>query len=201
MIGLTLASQSSARKKILRDAGIEFQAIASNVDEQAEKTRLLAAGATPADIAEALARAKALDIAAHTPGWVIGADQTLEFQGVTYDKVESLAAARERLAMLSGHMHLLQTATAVARDGQIVWRNLTTCRLTMRRFSDAYLDSYLDRNMPGILSSVGWLNEVFGLCRSIQAAWRTNEAGTATPILLEIIRVSLPKPISRSRLY
>ncbi len=155
MIGLTLASQSSARKKILRDAGIEFQAIASNVDEQAEKTRLLAAGATPADIAEALARAKALDIAAHTPGWVIGADQTLEFQGVTYDKVESLAAARERLAMLSGHMHLLQTATAVARDGQIVWRNLTTCRLTMRRFSDAYLDSYLDRNMPGILSSVG----------------------------------------------
>lgn len=155
MIGLTLASQSSARKKILRDAGIEFQAIASNVDEQAEKTRLLAAGTTPADIAEALARAKALDIAAHTPGWVIGADQTLEFQGVTYDKVESLAAARERLAMLSGHMHLLQTATAVARDGQIVWRNLTTCRLTMRRFSDAYLDSYLDRNMPGILSSVG----------------------------------------------
>ncbi len=155
MIGLTLASQSSARKKILRDAGIEFQAIASNVDEQAEKTRLLAAGATPADIAEALARAKALDIAAHTPGWVIGADQTLEFQGVTYDKVESLAAARERLAMLSGHMHLLQTATAVARDGQIVWRNLTTCRLTMRRFSDAYLDSYLDRNMPGILSTVG----------------------------------------------
>jgi septum formation protein len=155
LISLTLASQSLARKKILRDAGIEFQAIASNVDEQSEKTRLLTVGATPADIAQALARSKALDVAAHTPGWVIGADQTLEFNGVAYDKVTSRAEARERLAMLSGHVHLLQTATAVARDGEIVWRNLTTCRLTMRQFSDAYLDSYLDRNMPGILSSVG----------------------------------------------
>ncbi len=140
---------------MLQDAGIAFQAIASNVDEQSEKTRLLATGVTPADIAEALARAKALDVATHTPGWVIGADQTLEFQGVTYDKVANLTDARERLTMLSGHVHLLQTATAVARDGEIVWQKLVTCRLTMRQVSDAYLDAYLDRNMPGILSSVG----------------------------------------------
>lgn len=155
MNNITLASQSSARRKMLQDAGIAFQAIASNVDEQSEKTRLLATGVTPADIAEALARAKALDVATHTPGWVIGADQTLEFQGVTYDKVANLTDARERLTMLSGHVHLLQTATAVARDGEIVWQKLVTCRLTMRQVSDAYLDAYLDRNMPGILSSVG----------------------------------------------
>ena len=155
MNNITLASQSLARKKILQDAGIVFRAIASIVDEQSEKTHLLADGATPADIAEALARAKALDVAAHTPGWVIGADQTLEFEGVTYDKVANLAEARERLAMLSGHVHLLQTATAVAREGEIVWQKLVTCRLTMRQVSDAYLDAYLDRNMPGILSSVG----------------------------------------------
>ena len=155
MNSITLASQSYARRKILQDAGIVFQAIASNVDEQSEKTRLLAAGATPADIAVALARAKALDVSAHTPRWVIGADQTLEFAGATYDKVTSLTEARERLAMLSGQVHRLQTATAVARDGEIVWQKLATCRLTMRPISDAYLDSYLDRNMPGILSSVG----------------------------------------------
>jgi septum formation protein len=152
---IILASQSSARKKILQDAGVDFKTIASKVDEQSEKTRLLATGATPAEIAEALARAKALDVAAHTSGWVIGADQTLEFEGITYDKVTNLAEARERLAMLNGRVHLLQTATAVARDGQIVWQKLATCRLMMRRISDAYLDSYLDRNMPGILSSVG----------------------------------------------
>jgi septum formation protein len=152
---VVLASQSVTRKALLRGAGVGFVALSPGVDEEAVKRELLTAAATPRDIAGVLAERKALRISAGRPEYVIGADQTLEFEGGLYDKVETLEQARERLVLLRGRTHRLEAAVVVARQGAVIWRETATAALTMRGFSDAFLDEYLVREGEAILSSVG----------------------------------------------
>lgn len=155
MTAITLASASRSRAAVLGAACVPFVAKPSGVDEELLKTELLAGGASPAEIAERLAAEKAVAISRLDEGIVIGADQTLELDGVLYDKTHDLAATRRRLEMLRGRTHELHAAVALAESGQIVWRCLRTARLTMRRFSDAYLEGYLARHGEAVASSVG----------------------------------------------
>jgi len=150
-----LASKSAARRAVLDGVGVLFEAATAGVDEDAVKTALLAEGATPREIAEALAELKAVKIAARRPGLVIGADQTLEFEGGLYDKVETVDAARERLRLLRGRPHQLHSAVVVAKDGAPVWRELASATLVMRDFSDAFLEAYLAAEGEAALGSVG----------------------------------------------
>ena len=152
---VVLASTSAIRQQILRAAGVAFEPVAAGVDETSVKDSLLAEGVGPRDIADALAEAKAVKISRRRPGLVIGADQTLDFEGRLIDKAESVDEARERLQALRGKTHKLHCGMVVARDGQAIWREVVTTTLRMRPFSDDYLDGYLERNAPGILSSVG----------------------------------------------
>ncbi|MDR6533918.1 septum formation protein [Caulobacter rhizosphaerae] len=152
---VTLASKSAARQAILRNAGVTFEAVGSGVDEDAAKAGLLAEGASPREVADALAELKAFKVSTKRPGLVIGSDQTLDLDGVLYDKVDTIEAARQRLVQLRGKVHKLHSAVVVARDGQPIWRVVETTKLSVRRFSDAWLDGYLERNAPDILSSVG----------------------------------------------
>jgi septum formation protein len=115
----------------------------------------LAKCASPKAIAEALAEQKAVRISAARPGLVVGADQTLEFEGGLYDKVDTVAAARERLMLLRGKPHQLHSAVVVARDGAPIWRETVSATLTMRAFSDAFLESYLSAEGEAALGSVG----------------------------------------------
>ena len=138
---ITLASASAARAALLTAAGLEFAVAASGVDETPIKTRLVAAGAGPAEIAEALALAKGLAVSATRPGLVIAADQTLEFEGVLYEKAESPRAAAERLRALRDRAHQLHSAVVTARDGQRLWGETVTATLTLRDFSDAFLEA------------------------------------------------------------
>lgn len=152
---ITLASKSSARQAILRNAGVVFEAVGPGVDEDAAKAGLLAEGASPRDIADALAELKAFKVSTKRPGLVIGSDQTLDLDGVLIDKVDTVEQARERLIQLRGKVHKLHSAVVVARDGQPIWRVVETSKLSVRPFSDAWLDGYLERNSPDILWSVG----------------------------------------------
>jgi septum formation protein len=152
---IVLASTSAVRQRLLTDAGVVFEAVAPGVDEDAVKASLLAEGVGPRDIADALAEAKAVKVSGKRGGLVIGADQTLDLQGVLYDKAATVDEARRRLIALRGQTHRLHCAMVVARDGHPIWREIMTTTLRMRPFSDAFLDSYLARNIPGILSSVG----------------------------------------------
>lgn len=152
---VTLASTSSARQAILRNAGVVFTAVGSGVDEESAKAGLLAEGASPREVADALAELKAFKVSTKRPGLVIGSDQTLELDGVLFDKVDTVEAARERLIQLRGKVHKLHSAVVVARDGRPIWRVVETARLSVRPFSDAWLDGYLERNAPDVLSSVG----------------------------------------------
>jgi septum formation protein len=152
---VTLASQSAIRAQVLRAAGVEFDTQVSGLDEDSVKHSLLREGVGPRDIADALAEGKALKVSRRRPGLVIGADQTLELDGQLYDKAEDIEQARAKLKSLRGQTHKLHSALAVARDGVVIWRTLSSPQLTMRPFSDAFLEGYLARNGAAVLSSVG----------------------------------------------
>lgn len=154
-MSVILASKSAARTAVLKGAGVAFETAVSGVDEEAVKTALLAEGHGPKAIAEALAELKAQKISQSRPGLVIGADQTLEFDGRLYDKAETVEEARARLKLLRGKPHQLHSAVVVAKDGAAIWRDMVSCTLTMRDFSDDFLEDYLVREGEAALGSVG----------------------------------------------
>ena len=156
MTPLILASASPARAAMLAAAGIEAETVPARIDEAAVKAAMLAAGAGPRDLADKLAELKALRISARAPGrLVLGADQVLVLGGQVFDKAASRAEARTQLLALRGRRHQLLSAAVVALDGAPVWRHVGTARLTMRPFSESFLDSYLDRVGDLALQSAG----------------------------------------------
>ncbi|HEY9234558.1 MULTISPECIES: Maf family protein [Phenylobacterium] len=152
---IILASKSAARRAVLTGADVPFEVSVAGVDEDAVKTAMLAQGADAREVADALAEIKALKVSQGRPGFVIGSDQTLEFEGRLYDKVENLDAAAERLKAMRGKPHKLHSAVVVAKDGAPIWREVVTATLTMRDFSDAFLDHYLRTEGDQALGSVG----------------------------------------------
>jgi septum formation protein len=153
--GIVLASKSAARRAVLDGAGVAYEAITAGVDEDAVKAAMLAEGANAREIADALAELKAIKVSRSHPGFVVGADQTLELEGELYDKAETVADARARLQVLRGKPHKLHSAVVVAKDGAPIWREVATATLTMRDFSDAFLDDYLAEEGEAALGSVG----------------------------------------------
>jgi septum formation protein len=152
---LILASKSAARRAVLDGARVPFEAVGSGVDEDAAKIGLAERRASPRQVAEALAEDKALAVSVGRLELVVGADQTLEFQGQLYDKAETLDAARERLKTLRGKPHQLHSAVVVAQAGAVVWRETQSATLRMRDFSDAFLEDYLAAEGEAALGSVG----------------------------------------------
>ena len=152
---LVLASGSSARRALLLGAGLRFSVKVSTVDEEALKTQLLVGHAAPIEIAAVLAAAKAVEVSQTESGLVIGADQTLDLDGRLFNKPQSLEDLREQLAQLRGQRHSLHSALALAQDGQIVWQEVVSAHLTMRDFSDAFLQAYLADHGQDVLGCVG----------------------------------------------
>ena len=150
---IILASKSAARSAVLRGAGVVFETADSGVDEDLTKANMLAQGALA--VAQALAEEKALMVSKARGGLVIGADQTLEFQTRLFDKVADRDAARQRLRMLRGEPHSLHSAVVVAKDGVPIWRETVSATLTMRDFSDEFLEHYLEVEGENALGSVG----------------------------------------------
>ncbi len=153
---LVLASGSAVRAQMLRDAGIVTEVRPASIDERAVEAPLLAAGAGPAEIARALATAKARHVAGNLPGrWVLGADQVLFSDGVPLHKAKGAAAARVQLGHLSGRTHRLVSATALFHDRVLVCALADEAVMTMRDLDNAMLDRYLAAAGTGVLSSVG----------------------------------------------
>jgi septum formation protein len=151
---VVLASTSISRRALLQGAGIDFEAVAPDVDEPAVKRELAEADA--AGLAAALADRKALDVSRRRPGaMVVGGDQTLSCEGRLFDKPGTIDAACTQLRALRGRVHELQSAVSVARDGAVAWRHIASARLTMRPFSDDFMARYVETSRDWLTSSVG----------------------------------------------
>jgi septum formation protein len=150
---LILASKSEVRRTLLAAAGIPVEIDPADIDERA------AEGGAPRAAGHAaalLARAKAEAVAARRRGRVVlGADQTLALGNERFTKPKNRAFAREQLRKLRGRTHELHSALAVVRDGKVVFRHIETARLTMRAFSDSFLEAYLDEAGDTVTASVG----------------------------------------------
>lgn len=153
---LILASTSPIRAQILRSAGLDFTVQPARVDEAAARDALAAEGASPRDMADALAELKARRVAQKNPdAVVIGADQVLEFEGKAWAKPETADAGRAQLTALRGRTHVLHSAIVLYHRAEPVWRHIGEVRMTMRMISDAYRDAYLARNWESARHSVG----------------------------------------------
>jgi septum formation protein len=151
---LVLASQSRARQALLANAGLEFEVMTADIDERAiqQASNL----STSDDIAGLLAREKALWVSSRRSGqFVIGADQTLALGPRLFNKPAGRAEAREQLCALAGRAHELHSAVAVARDGKILFADISMARMTMRPLGEAEIDQYLDAAGEAVTSSVG----------------------------------------------
>lgn len=153
---IVLASGSGARQRMLRAAGVPFSVEIAQVDEAAVIESLTAEKARPRDVADFLAELKAVKVSArHPQAFVIGADQVLSVGAELYQKPGTLDAARRQLRQLRGRTHVLSSAVSVAREGSVVWRVVQEARLTMRDFSNDFLETYLADAGEDILGSVG----------------------------------------------
>lgn len=151
-----LASSSASRRMMLEAAGVNFTIVAPNVDEALMKDVLTGGGADGATVAHTLAEAKAIAISErHLDALVLGSDQVLVCAETIFDKASDEAEARATLRALRGREHELISAAVMAVNGVAVWRRSDMARLTMRDFSDAFLEDYLAVEMPDILGSVG----------------------------------------------
>jgi nucleoside triphosphate pyrophosphatase len=153
---VVLASQSAARRKVLAGAGIEAIVAPAAIDESGVKRACRAARNRAEDCALALAEAKALKVSGARPAaLVIGADQILESGDAWLDKPRDLVEARAQLVALRGRTHDLVAAEAVAKDSAVTWRHVERARMTMRDFSDAFLDAYVAAMGDRLLATVG----------------------------------------------
>lgn len=137
---------------MLEAAGVSLEVDPADIDEAALQTP----DAAPDRLALELAKAKAVAVSRRRlDRWVLGADQTLDLDGRLVNKAPDMAAARVRLTEMRGRPHRLNSAAALARNGAVVWSGADQARLTMRAFTDAFLDAYLAAEGRAILSSVG----------------------------------------------
>jgi septum formation protein len=151
---LILASQSGARKMLLKNAGIAFEAIPADIDERALQQK---SGLTsPGEIAALLAEHKAAFVSTRHPDrYVVGADQTLALGARLFSKPAGRAEAAAQLRALAGQTHELHSAIAVACDGATLFTDVSVARMTMRALDDAAIDTYLDAAGEAVTSSVG----------------------------------------------
>jgi septum formation protein len=148
---LILASTSTTRIKMLRGVGLDFASRAADVDES--QLHHAHAHLHPAELPLELAKAKALSV--KSDSYVIGSDQVLNFQGRPLHKAKTIGEARAKLQALRGHTHELHSAVAVAYRGEVIFSDVQSVDLTMRAFSDAFLEHYLVNAKDACLNSAG----------------------------------------------
>ena len=155
-VPLVLASSSATRARLLADAGLPILVDPAAVDEEEIRASFLAEGRDATACAVALAEAKATRVSArHAGALVVGADQILDCAGRWLEKPRDLEAARAQLTLLRGKRHTLISSAAVVRNGAPVWHSVDRAQLTMRTFSDAFLNDYVAAGGTELLDSVG----------------------------------------------
>ncbi len=153
---IILASKSAARISMLQNAGLVFEAIPADLNEEKLITSMLQKDFGPQRIAEALAGEKASHVSIHHPqAIVIGADQVLECEGKIYSKAKDRAEAKEKLRELKGKSHSLNSAVCIVVGGQVKWAFLDEAVMHMNDFDEEFLERYCERAGDTLTNCVG----------------------------------------------
>ncbi|MES2445059.1 MAG: nucleoside triphosphate pyrophosphatase [Pseudomonadota bacterium] len=154
---LVLASQSASRRAMLDAAGVPYEAVSPQVDEDSAKASLLGAKVAPRDLADALAELKALKVSGMVPqALVLGGDSVVALaDGTLLDKPVSREDAAAHLRAMSGATHDIYSAAVIAEGGRPVWRHVDRARLVVRVLSEDFIEDYLDQEWPAISGCVG----------------------------------------------
>jgi septum formation protein len=153
---LILASSSDIRRSLLQGAGLEPIIRPARIDEENIVSALQAEGATPRDIADALAEMKARKIAdRHPDDLVLGCDQVLALGGTLLMKPRSPAHAAEQLHQMQNRSHDLFSALVLYDTAKPIWRNISTARMTMHPMTDDTIQAYVDEHWHSIRHAVG----------------------------------------------
>jgi septum formation protein len=153
-VKLLLASRSAARRRMLEAAGVEFEAVDAPLDEADVKQAFKRRGMTAAELALALAEAKARIV--RSDDLVLGSDQTLELDdGRMLDKPTDRDEALAQLRGFSGRTHHLHAAACVIEAGIMKWRHVETVTMHVRPLGEAFLQDYLDHEWESVRWSVG----------------------------------------------
>ncbi|WP_374389462.1 nucleoside triphosphate pyrophosphatase [Sandaracinobacter sp.] len=152
---IILASESASRRAMLTAAGVAFEAVPARIDEAAVTEGLR--GRPVRDVADRLAELKAVKVSLLRPGMVVlGSDSMLELErGVWLEKPGTADGLRAQLRQLRGRPHRLVSAAVIARDGRPLWRHVEAATLTVRDFSEGWLDQYVAACGAEVVSSVG----------------------------------------------
>lgn len=151
---LILASKSASRRAMLDAAGVAYHSIPADIDERAVEAGL--EDASPPEIAEALAVAKAAAVAVlHPQTLVLGSDSLVVAEGRRFDKPRSRDEAAEHLRFFSGRVMELHSAAALVRDAGCVWSHASIARLHLRDLSEDFIAYYLTLEWPAIGHTVG----------------------------------------------
>lgn len=152
---LVLASGSPARRSMLANAGLMFDVVPADLDED-QIQEALPASTSPPEIARVLAENKALTVATRYPeALVIGSDQVLATGSDLLSKPGSREGARQTLQMLRGKTHRLHSAAAIAKADRLLWTAMDTAELSMRDLSDLEIERYLDEVGGDVYGCVG----------------------------------------------
>lgn len=155
-VEIILASGSPVRASLLRQTGIEFQTGIARVDEGMMKSSMLSEQASPRDIADKLAELKAMKVSNKNPhAFVLGCDQILLQDGKIFSKPKNPNELRAQLLQLRNSKHELFSAAVICQNAQPIWRFIGKARLTMRDFSETYLDNYIAQNWKSVENCVG----------------------------------------------
>jgi septum formation protein len=138
---------------MLDQAGVAYEVVPPDVDETTQQS---AHDGQDAELAMALAEAKAGDVSARRRGdWVIGGDSLASVEHRRFSKARDRDEAAEHLRFFSGRIMYLTSAVALARDGQVEWNYVGQAILHFRPLSDAFIADYLAAEWPEVGQCVG----------------------------------------------
>ena len=155
-VPVVLASGSTVRALMLKNASVPFSVETARIDEDAITASLRSEGATARDVADTLAEMKARKVSEKYPGClVLGCDQVLDLDGQLMSKPKTPEKALEQLLALRGTRHNLLSAAVIYENGEPQWRHVGRVDMTTRHLSQDYLSGYVTRNWESIRETVG----------------------------------------------
>jgi septum formation protein len=141
---------------LMENAGLRFEAVGADIDERAIEAPLEKDGVPPDAVALVLAKAKAREVSSRfSQALVIGSDQTMSLGSRVFHKPKHMAEAEGHLRALESKTHRLNSAIALAKNGEIVWEHLSHAELTMRPLSPDFIRRHLASVGDRALTSVG----------------------------------------------